>query len=74
MTNELNAEIVARHPDRFVAVCNAQAYLRRVAEGEEEWSIAGVCAELDRLLCTGNYAGIGRRRRRCPIRRAPTGW
>lgn len=59
MTNELNARIVEAHPDRFVAVCNVHEYLVRVRKGEEQWSIEGVCAELDRLLSTGTYVGIG---------------
>ncbi len=59
MSNELNAAIVEAHPDRFVAVCNVHEYLQRVRRGEETWSIEGVCAELDRLLSTGRYAGIG---------------
>jgi len=59
MSNELNARIVEAHPDRFVAVCNVHEYLQRVRRGEEPWSIEGVCAELDRLLSTGSYVGIG---------------
>lgn len=59
MNNELNTQIVQAHPDRFVAVCNVHEYLQRIRRGEETWSIDGVCAELDRLLSTRRYAGIG---------------
>ena len=59
MTDELNREIVERAPDRFVAFCGITDYYGRVREGEEEWSIEGVCAELDRQLATGAFVGIG---------------
>jgi len=59
MSNEINLQIVDRHPERFVAVCNARTYQQRVWRGEEEWTIEGVCAELDRLLATGRFVGIG---------------
>ena len=59
MTDELNVELVKRSPDRYVAACGATEYLLRCREGEEEWSIDGVCAELDRLLASGDYVAIG---------------
>jgi predicted TIM-barrel fold metal-dependent hydrolase len=43
----------------YVTVTNAQEYNARVRAGEEEWSIEAVCAELDRLLSTGDFVGIG---------------
>ena len=59
MTDALNVELVKRSPDKYVTVTNAQEYGARVRAGEEEWSIEGVCAELDRLLSTGDFVGIG---------------
>lgn len=59
MTNELNLELVRKHPGRFVAVCNVDDYHRRVRDGDEDWSIEGVCEELDRLLGTGQFVGVG---------------
>lgn len=59
MTNALNLELVERYPDKFVAVCNVDEYLERVTNGEIEWTIEGVCEELDRLLSTGKFVGIG---------------
>jgi Amidohydrolase len=59
MTDELDLEIVERSPDRYVAACGATDYIRRCRTGEEEWSIDGVCAELDRLLATGRFVAIG---------------
>lgn len=59
MTDEINAEIVKDHPDKFVATCGATAYRQRVRRGEVEWSVEELCKELDRLLSTGIYRGIG---------------
>jgi predicted TIM-barrel fold metal-dependent hydrolase len=59
MTDELNLEIVERAPEKYVAACGATEYIRRCRVGEEEWSIDGVCAELDRLLGTGKFVAIG---------------
>lgn len=59
MNNDLNLELVDKHPDRFVTVCNVGTYHRAVRAGELEWSIEGVCEELDRLLGTGRFVGIG---------------
>lgn len=59
MTDELNLEIVRRSPKRFAAVCGATSYAARARRGDVEWSIDGVCQELDRLLGSGEYVGIG---------------
>jgi predicted TIM-barrel fold metal-dependent hydrolase len=59
MTADLNLQIVERYPDRFTTLCDAGDYRRRVLEGAEAWCIEGVCAELDRLLATGRFVGIG---------------
>jgi hypothetical protein len=59
MTDELNLEIVDRAPERYVAACGATEYIRRCRAGEVQWSIDGVCAELDRLLSTGKFVAIG---------------
>lgn len=60
MTDDLNAEIVEKYPDKFIGMCGATEYLTKVKRGEVEWSIEELCKELDRLLSTGLYrAGIG---------------
>jgi predicted TIM-barrel fold metal-dependent hydrolase len=59
MSNDLNLKLVEQYPDKFVAVCNAHDYLEKVRSGEVEWSIEDVCADLDRLLSTGRFVGIG---------------
>ncbi len=59
-TDELSAETVKKYPDKFVAKCSATAYRKKVSQGEVEWSIEGLCKELDDLLSTGLFrAGIG---------------
>lgn len=61
MSNEINVEQVKKHPDKFVANCQAgtKRTRDRVAAGEIEWSIEVVLEELEELLKTGNYVGIG---------------
>ena len=61
MSNEINVEQVKKYPDKFVANCLAGTKKTRdkVMSGEIEWSIIAVLEELDELLKTGNYVGIG---------------
>ena len=59
MTDELNLEMVERSPDKYVAACGCTDYIQRCRAGEEQWSIDGVCEELDRLLGTGRFVAIG---------------
>jgi predicted TIM-barrel fold metal-dependent hydrolase len=59
MSNELDVQLVNRHPDRFVALCAAKETQDRAVNGEIEWTIEEAAAELDRHLSTGNYVGIG---------------
>jgi predicted TIM-barrel fold metal-dependent hydrolase len=59
MSNEINAGLVERYPEKFVAVCNVSDLWKRIGRGEEEWSLELVCSELDTLLATGLYVGIG---------------
>jgi predicted TIM-barrel fold metal-dependent hydrolase len=59
MTDELNRQIVERYPDRFVAECDGSDYTQKAMRGEIKWSIEGICEELDRLLSTGAFVGIG---------------
>jgi predicted TIM-barrel fold metal-dependent hydrolase len=59
MTNELNVQIVKKHPDKFVALCNAVQTSHKAERGEIEWNIEAVCKEIDEQLATGNYVGIG---------------
>jgi hypothetical protein len=38
MTNELNAELVERHPEHFVAVCSAVETAQKAGRGEAPWT------------------------------------
>jgi predicted TIM-barrel fold metal-dependent hydrolase len=58
MTNEINVEQVKKHPDKFVANCFPQKTRHRMMAGEKV-TIDDVCAEIDELLKTGDYVGIG---------------
>jgi len=74
MTDELNGQIVKAHPDEFVAFCSATSYAAKARRGEVTWSVKGVCEELDRLLGTGLYVGIGEGIPRDYTRRRPQAW
>ncbi len=58
MTNELNVELMQKYPDKF----RCMAISKRTADAaieSGEWSIKDACKELDELLATGNFCGIG---------------
>lgn len=59
MSNELNLQIVDAHPGRFVAVCGAMETQRRAIRGEAAWSADAAAAELDALLASGRFVGLG---------------
>jgi predicted TIM-barrel fold metal-dependent hydrolase len=59
MTNEIDLQIVDKHPDRFVALCWDGETRRKDENGEKEWNIKDAIDELDRLLSTGRFKGIG---------------
>jgi predicted TIM-barrel fold metal-dependent hydrolase len=59
MTNDIDAEIVRKHPDRFVALCWDEKTRRKAMQGIEPWTIKACIEELDRALSTGMFVGIG---------------
>jgi len=59
MSNDLNVELVKKYPDKFRALCSAKETADKARTGEAEWTIEAACEELDRLLATGNFVGIG---------------
>ena len=59
MNNDINADLVEKYPDKFRALCCAKKTNERALAGEIEWSIEAAVEELDALLATGNYIGIG---------------
>jgi predicted TIM-barrel fold metal-dependent hydrolase len=58
MTNELNLEIVRKNPGKFVAVCSPTEAIARTFRGEP-WDAKEAARELDALLSTGEFVGIG---------------
>ena len=74
MTNELNAELVERYPDKFVALCNSVETSHKAIRGEQEWTIEAACKELDDLLSTGKFVGIGEGLPRNPRPKRPISW
>lgn len=61
MSNELNVELCKKYPDKFVANCQAGTkHTRDKVQAEEiEWNINVCLQELEELLKTGLYVGIG---------------
>jgi predicted TIM-barrel fold metal-dependent hydrolase len=59
MSNEMNVALVEKHPDKFVALCCAKETTDRARAGEIEWTMEAACEELDRLLATRKFVGIG---------------
>lgn len=57
MTDEINQEIMKKHPDKFVCCLGMTDFRRRVWEGEIEGTIDELCQEIDKLLATGKYRG-----------------
>lgn len=59
MNNELNAKLVEKYPDKFAALCNPRGTFRKAIKGEIEWTIDAALREIDDLLSTGKFVGIG---------------
>jgi predicted TIM-barrel fold metal-dependent hydrolase len=59
MTNEINMEQKRKNPDKFVLNCWPRNYQKKVMAGEVEWTIEGFCQELEDMLKTGEYVGVG---------------
>ena len=57
MTNEINAELVKKYPDKFIAMCSDVETEKKAVRGEQKWTIEAACKELDDLLSTGLYKG-----------------
>jgi predicted TIM-barrel fold metal-dependent hydrolase len=74
MTNELNAELVNRYPDKFIAFCNDCETQRKAARGEQAWTIEAACAEMEQWLKTGSFKGIGEGLTRDRQRTKPIAW
>lgn len=59
MNNEINMQLVSKYPDKFVACCSAMKTARLAVTGEQPWSAQAAAKEIDELLSTGKFVGIG---------------
>jgi len=58
-TNEAQAALVAKYPDKFRAFCSDQKLQLKVWRGEAKWNIDDAADEVEKALKTGKYIGIG---------------
>jgi len=58
-SNELNAEISKRHPKKFIATCNDIITQNKSLYEDVPWTVEAAVKEIDDLLQTGLYKGIG---------------
>jgi len=59
MSNQDNANIVKKYPDKFIAVCNDEVTQKKSQTGEKPWSIKDAAKEIDEWMATGQFHGIG---------------
>ena len=59
MNNDINVQLVEKYPDKFRALCRAKETADKAQSGEIEWTMEAACEEIDRLLATGKFVGIG---------------
>jgi predicted TIM-barrel fold metal-dependent hydrolase len=59
MSNKLNLDLVDKYPGRFAALCTPKETYEKADRGEIEWTIEQAVDELDALLATGKFVGIG---------------
>lgn len=58
-TNEFQAGLVKKYPDKFRAFCADQTLRLKIARGEATWSLQAAAEEVEAALKTGNFIGIG---------------
>ena len=59
MSNDLNVALVEKYPEKFVALATCKETVDKASAGEIEWTIEAAVEELDGLLSTGKFVGIG---------------
>ena len=59
MSNDLNVELVDKYPDKFRALAQARETSEKAMAGQIDWTIEAAVEELDKLLSTGKFVGIG---------------
>lgn len=74
MSNEINARLVEKYPDKFIAFCNDTETTRKAWMQQEKWTIEAACEEIDEALSTGLFKGIGEGLTRDRQRRKPISW
>jgi predicted TIM-barrel fold metal-dependent hydrolase len=58
-TNEMQAMLVDKYPDKFRACCADQKLKIKVARGETKWTLEAALEEVETALKTGKFVGIG---------------
>jgi hypothetical protein len=58
-TNEMQAELVDKYPDKFCACCSDQTLRLKCGRGETEWTLEAAVEEVETALKTGKFVGIG---------------
>ena len=58
-TNEMQAMLVNKYPDKFFACCSDQTLRLKCGRGETEWTLEAAVEEVDAALKTGKFVGIG---------------
>lgn len=58
-TNEMQAMLVDKYPDKFRAFCSDQRLKMKVVRGEAKWTLEEALAEVEAALETGKFVGIG---------------
>jgi predicted TIM-barrel fold metal-dependent hydrolase len=75
MNNEINADLVKKYPDKFIATCHALETRKKAQRKEQEWTLEAACKELEELLDTGLYqGGIGEGTDWNPMRTSQITW
>jgi len=59
MTNEINKQIIDKHPEKFVACAYPVQTKKAAMRGEEEWTAERAAEELDEVLSWDGMVGIG---------------
>ena len=57
MTNEINRQIVEKHPDRFIAMCRDVKTQHKATREGTPWNVKEAVKEIDELLATGMFKG-----------------
>lgn len=55
----IDVELIEKYPDKFVAMIGGTSYNKKVKDENLEWTIEGLCQDLDERLSTGMYVAIG---------------